>query len=399
MQTATRKYLDPAPLAGSLPPQFSKSCASVTREVWHIIRGMSPVSWKIQLRRLPANLISNRLWIVWGGSLYLRFPYAVIRPSEDSTKKTSDFASDAKTFVKWSALPRLRHIDASRLGIFPAELGRFGNMVRRMANAFLLAHRWGIGNLIVPRRVIFWRGLLSEGLSTYYGGVSVWFGVAPRFPKNNVDALITTNFLQSFPSVEKSYPESLKLSWGRVRSLLQPDVPLLSSGAQVLTIHVRGGDVFGPRKPTAYGQPPFSYYQLILESRKWENVVLVHEDMTNPVTEMIISYCQANNLPLDVHSSDLQADLTVLLGAESLVAGRGTFIPAVVGLSPHCRTVYYFEDKMNLIPSVPGIHVIKVRDDSGDYRARVLNNNWENSAEQRDLMVTYPMSSLVIEGS
>lgn len=360
---------------------------------------MSPVSWKIRLRRLPANLLSNRFWIVWGGSLYLRSNDVLIRQSRESSGETSYRASNKKTFIKWSALPRRRHIDASRLGLVTTELGMFGNMVRRMANAFLLAHEWGIGHLIVPRKVIFYRGLLSERFSTYDEGLNVWFGVTPRFRKNRVDALVTTNLFQSRPGFEESSAESLKLSWERVRGLLESEVPLSSSGAQVLTIHVRSGDVFGSRKPAGYGQPPFSYYKLIMESRKWDAVVMVYQDMENPVAEMIVNYCQAKKLPLDMQSSDLPADLTLLLGAETLVAGRGTFIPAVVGLSPHCRTVYYFEDKMNVIPSVPGVQVIKVRDDSGDYRARVLNNNWENSAEQRDLMVSYPMSSLVIEGS
>jgi hypothetical protein len=135
---------------------------------------------------------------------------------------------------------------------------------------------------------------------------------------------------------------------------------------------------------------PFPTTQLILESQKWERVHLVYHDMSNPVVPLIMDYCRAHKLLLETQSSDLPTDLTTLLGAENLVAGRGSFIPAVVGLSPHCKNVFYFEDKTNVIPSVSGINVFQVRDATGDYRSHVLSNNWENSSEQRQLMTTYP---------
>jgi len=271
-------------------------------------------------------------------------------------------------------------------------------MIRRMGNVLLVAQAFEVGHLVVPKGVIFYRGLLAEALATTRGGLRIWFGVQPRMVHNQIDALVTTDFFRSFPHVESLSEKSADDAWRSLRNLLVPQVPTSSSGAKVLTIHVRGGDVFGPRKPARYGQPPFSYYQLILESQKWERVDLVYQDMFNPVVSIIIDYCRAHKLHLETQSSNLPADLTTLLGAENLVAGRGSFIPAVVGLSPHCKNVYYFEDKMKVIPSVSGINLVRVRDATGDYRSRVLSNNWENSLEQRQLMTTYPLSSVVMEG-
>ena len=364
----------------------------------HIIGGMSLVSWKTRLRRLPANIVSNRFWILWGGSLYVRTDSPVVAQSDHSAGAVRAALGNSKTFVKWSSWARTRGISAARVGLFPTELGMFGNMIRRMGNAILVAQAFEVGHLVVPKGVIFYRGLLAEALATTRGGLRVWFGVQPRMVHNQIDALVTTDFFLSFPHIESLSEKSVDDAWGSLRNLLVPRVPTSSSGDNVLTIHVRGGDVFGPRKPAGYGQPPFSYYQLILESQKWERVDLVYQDMSNPVVRLIMDYCRAHKLPLETQSSDLPTDLTTLLGAENLVAGRGSFIPAVVGLSPHCKNVFYFEDKMNVIPSVSGINFFQVRDATGDYRSHVLSNNWENSSEQRQLMTTYPLSSLVMEG-
>lgn len=354
--------------------------------------------WKTRLRRLPANLVSNRLWIVWGGTLYVRAQTRALGLGHDSPELHTKVMQPSRTFVKWSAWANKHKIRTERVGLFPTELGMFGNMIRRMGNAFLIAQHLKLGHLIVPKGIIFYRGLLGEKLHQTRKGLHVWFGVVPRVTRNSVDALITTDLFRSFSAFEEQSTELLRDSWEALRGLLVPQIPVTSTGPNVVTIHIRSGDVFGSRKPASYGQPPFAYYQLILESRKWERVDLVYQDMSNPVVSLIMDYCRAHKLPLHTQSSDLSTDLTLLLGAENLVAGRGSFIPAVVGLSPHCTTVYYFEDKMNLIPSVPGVRVFQVQDTSGDYRSRVLSNNWQNTPEQREMMTSYPLSSLVMKG-
>jgi len=180
--------------------------------------------------------------------------------SDHSAGALSDALGNSKTFVKWSSWARTRGISAARVGLFPTELGMFGNMIRRMGNAILVAQAFEVGHLVVPKGVIFCRGLLAEALATTLGGLRVWFGVQPRMVHNQIDALVTTDFFRSFPHIESLSEKSVDDAWTSLRNLLVPPVPTSSSGPNVLTIHVRGGDVFGPRKPAGYDQPPFSYY-------------------------------------------------------------------------------------------------------------------------------------------
>jgi hypothetical protein len=55
------------------------------------------------------------------------------------------------------------------------------------------------------------------------------------------------------------------------------------------------------------------------------------------VVRALVALCEARDLPHTLQSGELKEDIQTLMGAHTLVAGRGTFIPAVVGLSPQIK--------------------------------------------------------------
>ena len=124
----------------------------------------------------------------------------------------------------------------------------------------------------------------------------------------------------------------------------------------------------------------------------------MYQDTSNPVVIELKNYCESLGMTVELQSGTIHDDLHVLLSAKTLVAGRGTFIPGVAGLSSECEKIFYFEDKCNLVPRRSGIELIRVSDKEGTYRESILSNNWNNTPEQRELMLTYPLSSLVMEG-
>jgi hypothetical protein len=90
-------------------------------------------------------------------------------------------------------------------------------------------------------------------------------------------------------------------------------------------------------------------------------------------------------------------DLSALLKASTIVAGRGSFIPQVVGLSRCVKTVYTFENGFGLSVPKAGITTYRVYDAVGDFGESILKVNWKNTPAQRELMITYPVQSLGIE--
>ena len=107
--------------------------------------------------------------------------------------------------------------------------------------------------------------------------------------------------------------------------------------------------------------------------------------------------CRKLKIEVKTQSGTVLEDIGTLLRAESIVAGRGTFVPAIANLSRYCTTVFFFEDKCNLIPRRSGIRLIRVADLEKNYKDAILSNNWQNTLEQREMMTSYPLSSLVME--
>lgn len=278
------------------------------------------------------------------------------------------------------------------------ELGMFGNMTRRLAKSLSLCLSRDLDGVLVPAHAIFSRQWFKEGPSSISARSTLWLGADSDsgFRRANIDALVVTDFFYGSGDDRLFPPRTSSTTWSRLASLLKLKKPTVSLGDDVLTLHVRGGDVFGNRKPAHYGQPPLAFYLLVLGLKKWKKVVLVYQDSRNPVVEGIIEYCKSRKVSLDEQSSTDTEDVSLLLSATNLAGARGTFIPAITGLSEHLRTVYYFEDKFSVTPRKEGVTIHRVIDVDGTYRRKILSGNWQNSTFQRELMMNYPTSCLAV---
>jgi hypothetical protein len=350
------------------------------------------------IRRIPKNALSNRLWVVWGGSLYFSQPGKKLPLSNHHPEAAVTWANQSHRYVRWHTVLRNRSVSLDAVGIYVTELGMFGNMSRRIANSLAVADSLGLAAVIVPRPVIFHGGIFAENIHASLTGPSLYFGHAPGAAKNPIDVLLTHDLFSDF-GLEKSAPHSVDRAWDMARSSLAVTPASTTDQTPHLTIHVRGGDVFGPRKPKAYGQPPLAFYELILNAKRWAGVTVVHQDLLNPVIPGILALCKTLGIDAVSQSGTIQEDLAVLLGATHLVAGRGTFAPAVAGLAKDCHEVFYFEDKCTMVPPRSDVHFVRVVDRDKGFTSAVLSRNWQNTPEQTALMLDYPASSLEIHSS
>jgi len=299
---------------------------------------------RLIFRRLPKNARSNRLWVVWGGSLYFSQSGRKLPLSADHPESAVTWANRARRYVRWNNLLRNRILSLETVGLYVTELGMFGNMSRRLANSLAIADSLGLAAVVVTRPVIFHGGIFAEKIHSFLTGPFLYFGQAPTASANPIEVLLTHDLFSDF-GLEKCAPQSVDRAWDLARRSLGVFAAATPGPTPHLTIHVRGGDVFGPRKPQTYGQPPLAFYELALGARKWSGVTVVHQDLLNPVIPGIFSFCETLGIDVSSQSGTIQEDLTILLGATHLVAGRGTFAPAVAGLGKDCQEVFYFEDK------------------------------------------------------
>lgn len=347
------------------------------------------------LIRLPRNLMSNRWYLIFQGRLYI---YSRGHQRQLSLEHLPGLArgktSGLRVFVlPWALLVHPKNIPSSHIGFVLPHLGRFGNAVREVVSATASAHRHKFGHVVLLGFSLFSQSgeLSNPGFFETQSGLKVWIEKAKKPGRSRPSALVHWDRRLFSPPI--SDPDR---AWAESRSFLVPGLVGRRSGPNTLVIHLRGGDIFRGRAALEYAQPPLAFYTLVLSLRKWDKVSIVHQDKQNPVLEPLIRHCDSQGVPVTLNSGGLVDDLKVLLGSATLVAGRGTFIPAVVGLSKRVKTVYFFENKYVVTPAKSGVKTIQVVDHQGTYKSALLQSNWSSSAHQLELMVSYPQANLAI---
>ena len=276
--------------------------------------------------------------------------------------------------------------------IVVAQHGRFGNMVRQVSLSIACAEKLGIREVIVKSFPQFPRGtwVLDNGVALTHDpylrsrmiarprlALAGDFFLKPRLPIQVDDV--------DFDTIASSLVEAGNLAGENALS------------REVLVVHFRSGDAFSDRPHPGLGQPPLSFYQLVIDHEKPEKVILVFENKANPVIDGVIAHLEAVAIPYSIQSANFREDLGVLLAARSLITANGTLSEALLMLSPHLqRWISYSRDSELYFRSRPIRDIVRVMDSSEDYSSRILKGNWRNSPEQRKLMMSFPASELVL---
>lgn len=349
---------------------------------------------RLAIVRLPKNLRANRWWIFCGGDVYFaRKNAGLALQSMARSLGNPRVPNDAKVYLKWTIAWRpWADFNLTEAGIFLDGLGQFGNMTRRLASALCVAETMGIREVVVPKESIFRGEIFSLSNHSLSSTLTLRFGTTGKANSRHVKALWVEDFLRNRHVVEAA-SHSTHNAWSHLRKCLALKDELPDLLPDHLVIHIRGGDVFQNRRPAGYGQPPLGFYEAILDRKTWSHVTIIREDELNPVLEPLVKACLKRSIPVTEQSQTLKEDLEFLLSASSIVAGRGTFIPAVVGLSKRIKEVFYCEDKFVVAPGVDGVNVLRGIDIHGQYRDKILSRNWRDTPDQREMMISYAASN------
>lgn len=268
-----------------------------------------------------------------------------------------------------------------------ARHGRFGNNIRQLLYSLVVAERMGVREVVARSIPEFPRGSwdLSPNLTLTHDPL-----LRPRRVSKPKAVLAGDYFvLARLPAAVEDFDYTVLADCLAQASGLVQEPPL---PVDTLVIHIRSGDVFGDRPHPSLGQPPLSFYERVLGHSRPRNVVLVYEDDLNPVIPKLKAHLKSLSIAYSVHSGDLSSDLQVLLSARQLVTGNGTFGQALLVLSPHIERWYDFGEGKERFPTSRRRLVVSVTDREGDYVATM--GRWQNSPNQRKLMLSYLASNL-----
>ena len=345
--------------------------------------------WRSFLRRVKALLVvANRgsLFVVENRQIFIRSNTETARISGLIEKKWPH-ARQGLAYVRWPA-----HSPPSGIAILISGIGRFGNAVTQVNNACSLARFLRSSSILYFRfDAIQNRSLeLTDGLKLSRIDV---FGSTPR---RSPDLLWKTDSIYSSGLIFNPCDTTTREVSRNLAGFMGLDALPPKFSGNVLTIHLRSGDIFGPDPHQNYGQPPWAFYLRVLKARSWTEVILVSEDRGNPNWPLIAEWCRLHDVHLTLAGSEVIEALNNLVMADNLVLSRGTFAPAAILLASHAKRLFYFGDRPDTLICSATHEVWQVQDRGGRYTSSLLSKNWVNSEEQRRLMVDYPESDVSI---
>lgn len=218
--------------------------------------------------------------------------------------------------------------------------GRFGNNVYQVYNAILFANQIGIKTIDVSELGIFL--MFQKQFHSYAcsNGITLVNGV-----KTNKNVILGKFFHpHDFAGYEFKPDYSLATSvFSDIRNAM--GLPEKNTTARNLVCHIRSGDIFIREKPKEnYTQPPASFYIKAVEENfdGHDTVVVVYEDTNNPAVKVLCNWLEQQKIPFSKQSKKITQDIVTISNAKTVVCGKGTFVPMIVGLSGTINTVIYF---------------------------------------------------------
>ncbi len=327
----------------------------------------------------------NRWFLFLGVKLFV--PNSSATKLWDLRRGTDAWDLSSRLYFPFSA--RKKGLDETSVPdlLVVARHGRFGNNIRQILYSLAVAERLGVREVVAKSIPEFPHGSWEVGPNLTLTHDPV---LRPRRVTRPRTILAGDFFVVSRLPTPIDDVDYTVLADGLARaSGLRQGAPL---PVDTLVIHIRSGDVFGERPHHSLGQPPLSFYEKVLEHSRPQNVVLVYENSLNPVIPKLQARLDSLSIAYSIHSGDLRSDLQLLLSARQLVTGKGTFGQALLVLSPHIERWYHFGEGKERFPTSRRRSVVAITDRDGDY-VSVLGH-WENSPNQRELMLSYPASNL-----
>jgi hypothetical protein len=157
--------------------------------------------------------------------------------------------------------------------------------------------------------------------------------------------------------------------------------PVKQISKKTCVIHIRSDEIFEICPHKNYVQPPFAFYKKIIDD--YDNVydkflLVTQKDLKNPTISLVEKYSKK----VELQTGTLEEDISVILGAESIAIGYGTFIPHLLFFSDNIKNVFH----LDYIPfATPGINSIKYK----LIKPYINIGEWKNTTEQLELMKNY----------
>lgn len=212
--------------------------------------------------------------------------------------------------------------------------GMLGNLVTAIINVLFVAEK--LGNNLYFEEIQFPPGFNEQLLNGLIGKTFIpGEGIVDKGYPGDDTLIISMNIAFYCPQFIPSEKEKIVIARNYIYSFLPPPQVIKSNQ---LVIHVRSGDIFEGVVHPNMMQPPLQYYRHILTHENFTNVILVAQNLSNPVISPLLK-----EFPyIRLQCSSVEEDTRTVLSATHLVIGVGTFGHMLSLLSPSLESLYCF---------------------------------------------------------
>lgn len=250
--------------------------------------------------------------------------------------------------------------------IYIKKYGRLGNNILQLSNTIYLAEVMNVSTIYIEKNYCY----IKEPFITSKG-----IRIIPTDKKLNESYVLGEFGYNMY--VEDYCPENRVYEFA---GETLKNLPQVKTEDDSLYIHIRSGDAFVRHCPYL-GQPPACFYEGIIEKWGFKNVYILCENTKNPVIPYLVKRYDAKLLIID-----LKETVSIILDAKNLVVSFGTFIPSVLKLTPEDpkKRIFRYGDKFYFARIF--WKKFYFTDVSDNYYNALLNINWKNTPEQREMM-------------
>ena len=119
---------------------------------------------------------------------------------------------------------------------------------------------------------------------------------------------------------------------------IKRNLPIVAINPNDLYIHIRSGDIFKIPHPY-YAQPPFCFYQSILNNFKFRNIYLLSNNNNNPLIKKLL-----NDFPnIIFNKNPKEIDISYLSNAYYLISSISTFVEACIKINDNLKIVWEYD--------------------------------------------------------
>ena len=123
-----------------------------------------------------------------------------------------------------------------------------------------------------------------------------------------------------------------------IKKEILKNIPFVKTKKQELYIHIRSGDIF--IKPHHdYSQPPYCFYQTIINKFKFNKIFIISKDSLNPIINKLIS-----KFPKIIFKqNDIKLDIACLAYSYNIVGSISSFLNGIIRLNDNLINFWEYD--------------------------------------------------------